>query len=134
MIAGILGAPAKDLDFFSSTCAPIASTVDSREEIGAAYAAMSAYLDRLITAKEEEPGEDLLGRVIRRHLTAGTLDHSELVAVAQLLIAAGPRYDVEHDRPCLHDASAPRSPADAAEIGFRDDSFVHGLLTLLVAR
>nr|WP_237330982.1 cytochrome P450 [Streptomyces sp. BA2] len=50
---------------------------------------MTAYLDDLIAAKEKEPGEDLLGRVIRRHLTTGTLDHGELVAVAQLLIAAG---------------------------------------------
>ncbi|MDW4909831.1 hypothetical protein RB628_31980 [Streptomyces sp. ADMS] len=89
VIAGILGVPSEDLDFFSGKCATIASTVDSPEEIGAAYAAMSAYLDRLVTAKEEDPGEDLLGRVIRRHLTAGTLDHGELVAVAQLLIAAG---------------------------------------------
>jgi hypothetical protein len=89
VIGGILGVPKEDLDFFGGKCAVIASTVDRPEEIGAAYASMSAYLDRLITAKEREPGEDLLGRVIRRHLTTGTLDHEELVAVAQLLIAAG---------------------------------------------
>jgi cytochrome P450 len=89
VIGGILGVPEEDLDFFGGNCAIIAFTVDSPEEIGAAYASMSAYLDRLITAKEREPGEDLLGRVIRRHLTTGTLDHEQLGAVAQLLIAAG---------------------------------------------
>ncbi|MWA16227.1 cytochrome P450 [Streptomyces sp. BA2] len=89
VIGGVLGVPEEDLDFFGGKCAVIASTVARPEEIGAAYAEMTAYLDDLIAAKEKEPGEDLLGRVIRRHLTTGTLDHGELVAVAQLLIAAG---------------------------------------------
>lgn len=89
VIGGILGVPEEDLDFFGGKCAIIASTVERPEVIGAAYASMAAYLDRLVTAKGKEPGEDLLGRVIRRHLTTGTLDHGELVAVAQLLIAAG---------------------------------------------
>ncbi|MGW0840720.1 hypothetical protein ACWD26_11245 [Streptomyces sp. NPDC002787] len=71
VVGGILGVPEEDLDFFGGNCAIITSTVDSPEEIGAAYASMSAYLDRLITAKEREPGEDLLGRVIRRRLTTG---------------------------------------------------------------
>lgn len=89
VIGGLLGVPEEDLDFFGGKCAVIASTVDSPEEIGAAYASMSEYLERLVAAKAKEPGEDLLGRVIQRHVMTGTLNHGELVAVAQLLVAAG---------------------------------------------
>jgi cytochrome P450 len=50
---------------------------------------MRAYVDRLIRAKEDDPTDDLLGRLIVHNRQTKLYDHDQLVGLTQLLVIAG---------------------------------------------
>jgi cytochrome P450 len=47
------------------------------------------YLDGLVRAAEKEPGDDLLGRQVRKRRAEDAYDHDDLVSLAFLLLIAG---------------------------------------------
>ncbi|HSV83145.1 MAG TPA: cytochrome P450 [Ramlibacter sp.] len=47
------------------------------------------YLDKLVTAKEQNPGDDLISRLVVEQVQTGQLTHRELVVMADLLLMAG---------------------------------------------
>jgi cytochrome P450 len=85
----LLGVPYADRDFFEGRTKIQINHNSSLEERQKANGELMAYLDELVASKEEEPGEDLLGRLIVKNREAGTLEHGELVALAALLLIAG---------------------------------------------
>ncbi|MCF6472757.1 cytochrome P450 [Nonomuraea sp. MG754425] len=84
VICELLGVPYTDHDFFQSRTAMMVSKT-SLEDRPRAFAELRAYFDDLVTRKESEPGDDILGRQI----TLGALDHTGLVSLAFLLLTAG---------------------------------------------
>jgi cytochrome P450 len=89
VICEMLGAPYEDHDYFQERTSklirrslPTAERQRAREEL-------RAYLDELITRKENEPGDDLFSRQIARQRDEGALDHGSLVSMAFLLLIAG---------------------------------------------
>ena len=50
-----------------------------------------AYVDELVTAKETQPTDDMLGRLVAKHGLTGELGHQEIVDLARMLVTAG--YD-----------------------------------------
>ena len=50
---------------------------------------LRAYMDKLVSAKESEPTDDLIGRQIVKHRAEGDEDHEALVSLALLLLIAG---------------------------------------------
>lgn len=89
VISKMLGVPYEDHDFFQSNSKVIASGTDGAEQVAKAYADMSAYLDRLVRAKEVAPADDVISRVASSYVATGQLSHDELVAMARLLLIAG---------------------------------------------
>lgn len=89
VICELLGVPYEDHEFFQAKSKVIASAADSPESVVEAYAQMSIYLDGLVTTKEQDPGDDLLGRAVRDYVATGELAHEELVAMTRLLLIAG---------------------------------------------
>lgn len=85
----LLGVPYADRGFFESRTKIQINHNSSLEERQKANGELMSYLDRLVAAKEEEPGEDLLGRLIVKNRESGTLEHGEVVALAALLLIAG---------------------------------------------
>ncbi|MFF0991416.1 cytochrome P450 [Kocuria nitroreducens] len=85
----LLGVPYADHDFFQTRSATLLSRTVSMQEIQQALQELLSYLDRLITAKEQDPTDDLLGRQIRKQQQHGTVDHEALVSLAFLLLVAG---------------------------------------------
>ncbi|MEV8636016.1 cytochrome P450 [Streptosporangium sp. NPDC051023] len=88
VICELLGVPNADRDLFQR-CSSLLMDGDSPEQAGAALGELLSYLDRLVTEKEREPGDDLLGRQIRRRGQPGVADHKGLVELAFMLLMAG---------------------------------------------
>ncbi|SDL77379.1 cytochrome P450 [Nonomuraea jiangxiensis] len=88
VICELLGVPYTDHDFFQSRTTMMVRRT-SLEDRRRAFAELRAYIDDLVTHKESEPGDDLLGRQIARQRKEGVLDHVGLVSLAFLLLTAG---------------------------------------------
>lgn len=89
VICELLGVPYTDHDFFQRRTSKMLKREIPAEERRAAFLELRGYLGELVTAKEAEVPDDLLGRQIRRHREAGDYDHESLVALAILLLIAG---------------------------------------------
>ncbi|MEX5236183.1 cytochrome P450 [Kocuria arenosa] len=85
----LLGVPYADHDFFQTRSATLLSRSVAVQQIQQALGELLSYLDRLITAKQKSPTDDLLGRQIRRQQQQGAVDHEALVSLAFLLLVAG---------------------------------------------
>ncbi|MEV0700460.1 cytochrome P450 [Saccharopolyspora sp. NPDC050389] len=89
VICELLGVPYADHDFFQERTSRILRKTTPAEERLAAVEEITAYLDELVTGKERELTDDLIGRQIRKQREAGEVDHDALVRMALLLLVAG---------------------------------------------
>jgi len=89
VICELLGVPYADHEFFQVRSSTLLRVTATGEEIKAAADELRDYLDRLVLAKEEDPGDDLIGRQIVKQRETDTEDHDGLVALAFLLLVAG---------------------------------------------
>ncbi|MFJ2741689.1 cytochrome P450 [Streptomyces sp. NPDC087440] len=89
VITELLGIPADEHEFFHSCTRKMLNGSATAKERGEGLLGLEAFLDRQITAKEKDPGEDLLSRVVVRFREAGLTDRAELVSMARLLLVAG---------------------------------------------
>ncbi|WNV87400.1 cytochrome P450 [Umezawaea sp. Da 62-37] len=90
VICELLGVPYDDHEFFQGHTSTMVDMMSSAEQRQGAFAAITGYLDELVTLKEKAPDhEDLLGRQIIGGRADGTHRHEALVAMAFLLLAAG---------------------------------------------
>ncbi|HEY6479830.1 MAG TPA: cytochrome P450 [Streptosporangiaceae bacterium] len=85
VICGLLGVPYADHEFFQTRSAVLLRgriPVNDRIQAGVD---LLTYLDELVTRREQDPTDDLIGR----QLKAGTIGHDDLVSLALLLLIAG---------------------------------------------
>jgi pentalenic acid synthase len=88
VICALLGVPYSDHEEFHLHSKVRISQASTPEQVGAANKALMAMLDRLVTTKESEPGDDLISRLMTGD-NAGKLSHDELVMMAVLMLFAG---------------------------------------------
>jgi cytochrome P450 len=84
-----LGVPYSDHDFFQHCTSRMLSRTTEPEDRREAFMSLREYLDKLVTEKEADPTDDLLGRQVLKQREDGTEDHKGLVAMAFLLLLAG---------------------------------------------
>jgi cytochrome P450 len=87
VICELLGVPYADRDEFqrrAKTQLDFSVETESRTD---AAAQIRAYMNELVAAKFADPGDDLLGMLIRDH--GDELTRAELAGIAQLLLVAG---------------------------------------------
>jgi cytochrome P450 len=89
VICEMLGVPYEDHDFFQARTAAFIRRSSTPEQRSTAFDELREFLDKLITAKEQQPGDDLFSRQIARQREEGALDHADLVSMAFLLLVAG---------------------------------------------
>ncbi|MBB5158119.1 cytochrome P450 [Saccharopolyspora phatthalungensis] len=89
VICELLGVPYADHDFFQERSSLMLRKSTPVEQRAHAVEELQSYLDRLVTGKEREITDDLLGRQIRKQREIGEVDHHALVALAFLLLIAG---------------------------------------------
>ncbi|WP_103353031.1 cytochrome P450 [Amycolatopsis sp. CA-128772] len=85
-----LGVPYADHEFFQSRSSTLLNREVTQEVRMQAVEGMQDYLDKLVSAKEADPTDDLLGRqVLKQREEHGDVDHDSLVSLAFLLLLAG---------------------------------------------
>ncbi|OZM83583.1 cytochrome P450 [Pseudonocardia sp. MH-G8] len=90
VICQLLGVPYDDHEFFQSRTKVVVSGASTAEQFAAALAGLRAYMDGLITRKQQDPGDDLLSKLVTERLEpAGELRRDELVMMCLLLLNAG---------------------------------------------
>lgn len=85
----MLGAPYADHEFFEENTVKVIKQSTPPEERWAAMKAIQGYMADLITAKEEHPPDDLLGRQIVKLREDGTYRRTALAGMGLLLLVAG---------------------------------------------
>ncbi len=94
VIAGLLGVPDRDYAGFARVVREMveiiepAADLDTLARAVAAQEQLAGYLADLLAAKRRQPADDLLSRLAASH-AADALDHTEMIATAMLLFAAG---------------------------------------------
>ncbi|GHF67058.1 cytochrome P450 [Streptomyces mashuensis] len=89
VIGELLGVPAEDRESFR-TWSELMVFAPATESAAAAAGEMTAYLTRLLHAKERSPGDDLLSALVRAEdATGGRLPAGELLGMAFVLLVAG---------------------------------------------
>jgi cytochrome P450 len=89
VICELLGVPYADHDFFQVRSSTMLSRTSTAAQRQAAVTELRAFLDPLLTAKETEPGDDLLSRQVEKQRAEGEEDHQKLIDLALLLLVAG---------------------------------------------
>jgi cytochrome P450 len=89
VISLLIGAPYEDHEFVESRSSARIDYRRSKEDTLQATGELLAYLDDLVTKKEQAPGDDVLSALITEHQAAGELSHGDIVAIGRLLISAG---------------------------------------------
>jgi cytochrome P450 len=87
VICELLGIPLEDRDGIqrrSATGTDVANTLETQLEN---FAAMAAYMGELIRRQRAEPGDDILGDLIRRH--GHELSDDELIGMGNSILVAG---------------------------------------------
>jgi len=89
VICELLGVPYDSRDYFQERTRVLVNRHTPPADRQRASQELGGYLDELVSAKEREPGDDLLGRVITHNRETGVFDHELLIGLAMLLLVAG---------------------------------------------
>ncbi|KPI19086.1 cytochrome P450 [Actinobacteria bacterium OK074] len=89
VLCEVLGVPYADRALFQRRARTILDRASTPARRGTAAAEPQDHFSELITAKEADPGDDVLGRLTVRNRETGVFDHDALVGVAMLLHLAG---------------------------------------------
>lgn len=90
VICELLGIPHDDRDAFRDwTNVIVAVSTSSRSEVERVTRELPEYLSRLIAAKRENPGEDMLSELVHAAEDGDRLSERELVSMVFLLLVAG---------------------------------------------
>jgi cytochrome P450 len=85
----LLGMPYEDRELIEQTATAMLRRHVAPAERQRAGAKMRGHVDQMITAKEADPPDDLVGRLIVRNRETKVYDHDMLVALVMLLLIAG---------------------------------------------
>ncbi len=85
----LLGVDYADHVFFETRFAVRLNRNSSAEQVRAANAELTEYVDRVLRSKYGKRNEDLLGRFVNDHVETGEVSHEDAVIDANLLLLAG---------------------------------------------
>jgi cytochrome P450 len=91
VICELLGVPQKDHPFIQDRTDTVLDRSRTPKETETAAIELMGYFDRVVTAKEKAPSDDLLGRLVSDPARQSQANHQELVGIAALLLLGG--YD-----------------------------------------
>ncbi|MCT4355813.1 cytochrome P450 [Streptomyces sp. Je 1-79] len=89
VICELLGVPYADRAFFQDRTDKLVSVDADPQERNSAHQELHEYFDKLVTAQEADPGDNLLGRLVLKNRETGTFSHGELVGMANVLLVGG---------------------------------------------
>jgi pentalenic acid synthase len=89
VICEVLGVPYEDHEFFQTRTILQLERDATAEAKAKAIDELLGYFETLISEKEKNPTDDLLGRLIVNNRESGAFDHEALVALGLLLLVGG---------------------------------------------
>lgn len=89
VICELLGVPYEDHGRFEEWAWAIMNHDISEEDRGRAHYELDRYVDGLVTAKENEPGDDMISRLIEFNRQAPAVEHSDIVSMSKLMLVTG---------------------------------------------
>ncbi|MCX5200081.1 cytochrome P450 [Streptomyces sp. NBC_00237] len=89
VICELLGVPYEDHGRFEEWAWAIMNHDISDEDRGRAHYELDRYVDGLVTAKESEPGDDMISRLIAFNRETPAVTHSDIVSMARLMLVTG---------------------------------------------
>ncbi len=89
VISELLGIPYPDREFFQPLAMRIVGRGNSPQVRAEAGKELATYLHELVIAKEKEPTDDLLGRLIVKNREDALMSHEDMTNLARLMLIAG---------------------------------------------
>lgn len=89
VICELLGVPYADRDYFHERVLLIVGRYTKPEARTGAIADLHGYFERLVTDKQQNPTDDLLGRLVKENAKANVFDHELLTGMAIQMLLAG---------------------------------------------
>lgn len=89
VIFEMLGVPYSDREFLQGRMRRMLSRDADPAELGTMGRELHVYFDQLLTSKERNPGDDLLGRLLVKNRETKVFTHLSLVRMAFVLLGAG---------------------------------------------
>ncbi|MGW3465243.1 cytochrome P450 [Streptomyces olivaceoviridis] len=89
VICELLGVPYEDHGRFEEWAWAIMNHDISDEDRGLAHYELDRYVDGLVTAKESEPGDDMISRLIEFNRRTPAVEHSDIVSMSKLMLVTG---------------------------------------------
>lgn len=129
VISELLGVPTDTRTFFQEQTQVLLRSTSTPQEQHAAMDALNEFMDDLITGKEREPGDDLLGRLIVRNRETGVFTHERLVGMGMLLLLAG--HETTSNMIALGTIALLRKPGAFAELEADPDLVVKTIEEML---
>jgi cytochrome P450 len=114
VISELLGVPSERRSHFQEQTQILLRTTSTPQELAGAMDALNLFMDDLVTGKEQDPGDDLLGRLIVRNRETGVFTHELLVGMAMLLLVAG--HETTSNMIALGTIALLRKPGAFAEL------------------
>lgn len=109
----LLDVPVADAPTFVTLTDTILDRASRPDQVERAATDLMAYFDRLVTARREQPGTDMLSRLAEQEV-AGEISHQEFVGLAALLLLSG--YDTMAQMIGLGIATLLEHPDQLAEL------------------
>ena len=114
VICHLLGVPYADHEFFQDRSREMLNATGDPAEALRAGKDLALYLHTLIKAKEAEPGDDLLSRLVDSRLRTEELTSREVTSMAMLLLIAG--HETTANQFGFGVAALLRNPEQAAQL------------------
>ncbi|MBB5894959.1 hypothetical protein BJ998_006155 [Kutzneria kofuensis] len=119
VICELLGVPYADHDFFQARSKKLVSRSTLLEEAVKAGDELREYLLDLMAAKEKEPTDDLIGRLVTDQLARGELTRTEVADMGTLMLIAG--HETTANMIALGTVALFEHPSQLAELRDTDD-------------
>jgi cytochrome P450 len=89
VIALLLGVPPHDLEFFQHNTTVGMATGSSEQQKAQAFGAMYVYILELLDRKAQDPGDDLISRLVTDHVATGQLNCETAAMTGVIMMQAG---------------------------------------------
>nr|WP_232327893.1 cytochrome P450 [Kibdelosporangium sp. MJ126-NF4] len=89
VICRLLGVPYERHEFFQRSSQVIVDPGSTMEQVGTAMGELTGYLAELLAAKDAEPADDLLSRLVTDYVRPGTISLDEAANMSRFLLTAG---------------------------------------------
>jgi cytochrome P450 len=119
VICELLGVPYADHDFFQARSKKIVTRDTPVDEAVRASDDLREYLLDLVAAKEKQPTDDMIGRLVADQLANGELTREEVAGMASLMLIAG--HETTANMIALGTLALLEHPAQLAELRDTDD-------------